>query len=315
MLALPLLLSVGRPGLMLQLLLLLRLLHVSGADESTCLRPRASLLLDAQTLLKDHIVGVLTGRCTGLTDCNGHGYCRPLTQVCVCHDKWGGVNDITDHVSADCSTRVCPAGRSWVDVPTSTSTAHFWRECSSMGKCDRSTGLCECDPGFTGSACQRAVCPNDCSGRGQCLPMREAAQVETVEPLGVVLAYDNLECSTTWDANAISGCVCESSWPVGLLSGQMQLPEFFGADCSQRRCPSGDDPLTLADETDCELRSGNGAAAGSGAAGNRCYVECANRGICNTRLGTCECFDGFYGVACTQMNALAKSPNVLTHVL
>jgi hypothetical protein len=29
--------------------------------------------------------------------------------------------------------------------------------------------------------------------------------------------------------------VCDSSWEVGWLRGQTQLPEYFGADCSQRK--------------------------------------------------------------------------------
>lgn len=55
----------------------------------------------------------------------------------------------------------------------------------------------------------------------------------------------------TWDEEMIYGCVCDSSWEVGLGSGQTQEPEWFGPDCSLRHCPSGDDPSTTVDETDC----------------------------------------------------------------
>merc|ERR1719353_111490 len=41
-------------------------------------------------------------------------------------------------------------------------------ECSDADMCDRSSGACECFPGFEGAACQRTVCPNACSGHGQC---------------------------------------------------------------------------------------------------------------------------------------------------
>eukprot|EP00968_Pinguiococcus_pyrenoidosus_P018690 scaffold1954_cov268-Pinguiococcus_pyrenoidosus.AAC.127 len=30
-----------------------------------------------------------------------------------------------------------------------------------------------------------------------------------------------------------------------------QEPEWFGPDCSLRHCPSGDDPMTEANEEDC----------------------------------------------------------------
>lgn len=55
----------------------------------------------------------------------------------------------------------------------------------------------------------------------------------------------------TWDEEMIYGCVCDSSWEVGLGFGQTQEPEWFGPDCSLRHCPSGDDPSTVDDETDC----------------------------------------------------------------
>lgn len=57
--------------------------------------------------------------------------------------------------------------------------------------------------------------------------------------------------SVTWDEEMIYGCVCDSAWEVGLGAGQTQEPEWFGPDCSLRHCPSGDDPSTDADETDC----------------------------------------------------------------
>jgi hypothetical protein len=51
--------------------------------------------------------------------------------------------------------------------------------------------------------------------------------------------------SYTWDEEKIFGCVCDSTWTVGLGSGQTQMPEYYGPDCSLMRCPSNDDPLTF----------------------------------------------------------------------
>ena len=37
--------------------------------------------------------------------------------------------------------------------------------------------------------------------------------------------------TTTWDEDMIYGCLCDSSWSVGLGAGQVQEPEYFGPDC------------------------------------------------------------------------------------
>lgn len=117
---------------------------------------------------------------------------------------------------------------------------------------------------------------------------------------------DTIETST-WDQNRTFGCICDSyKWNVGLDDGEHQLAEYFGPGCSLRRCPSGDDPMTDADETDCNGKSQNGASttAPTGAAGNLCHIECSNRGICNHKDGLCECFPGYYGDACQSMSSL-----------
>ena len=99
----------------------------------------------------------------------------------------------------------------------------------------------------------------------------------------------------TWDAMRLYGCVCDSSWPVGLGPGERQQAEFHGPDCGQKRCPTGDDPMTERDETNC---TGVVAAGGRGVGrpGNICHVDCSNRGTCKD--GLCKCFKGFYGINC-----------------
>jgi hypothetical protein len=101
------------------------------------------------------------------------------------------------------------------------------------------------------------------------------------------------------------GCVCDSSWEVGLGKGQTQEPEYFGADCSLRRCPTGDDPRTISvDETNCTGVVAFGGFA-RGKKGNKCHVDCSNRGSCDYLTGECSCYEGYYGENCGLMSVFA----------
>jgi hypothetical protein len=115
--------------------------------------------------------------------------------------------------------------------------AHFYAECSNMGKCNRQTGECSCVVGYTGHACQRQVCPNSCSGHGVCktlaqiaagaLNMRETGAVALgIQYSGVTEEFEY----RSWDADMSRSCVCDAG--------------YAGNDCSERECPRGDDPMT-----------------------------------------------------------------------
>ena len=150
-------------------------------------------------------------------------------------------------------------------------------------------------------------------------------------PCGPAAVYGGAPQSTTWDESKIFGCVCDSTWTVGFGVGETQQTQWFGADCAQRHCPSGDDPRTPADETSCAYYANNGAtwmgivgsdglkyppgatlpagvtvatpATGTpgvdqGVPGNLCFVECANRGTCDYATGTCACQAGYAGANC-----------------
>lgn len=99
--------------------------------------------------------------------------------------------------------------------------AHEYRECSNKGLCDRSSGTCQCFDGYEGTACQRASCPSGtggvCSGHGTCHTIKELA------------ALDNDNIYDLWDQHSTMGCLCDGGWT--------------GADCSEKICKSGVDPL------------------------------------------------------------------------
>jgi len=124
--------------------------------------------------------------------------------------------------------------------------------------------------------------------------MATVAEISRVSPLDESYTYGDNDAS--WDAEMVFGCLCDSdSWTVGLGAEQYQVSEYFGPGCSLRRCPSGDDPQTEENEMDCEDVNG-------GAAGNLCYVPCANRGTCNERTGRCHCYTGYTGESCDIKN-------------
>jgi hypothetical protein len=127
-----------------------------------------------------------------------------------------------------------------------------------------------------------------CSGHGRCVDMTDMASEVTALPLNneVSLQYDS-----QFDSGRIFGCVCDSSWSVGLEAGDVQESEWFGPDCSLRHCPTGDNPKTIVDETNCTGING-------GVTGNLCLVECASQGDCNHQTGECACREGFGGENC-----------------
>lgn len=93
---------------------------------------------------------------------------------------------------------------------------HQLEECSGRGQCDRSSGQCSCVAGYTGDACSRAECPNDCSGHGVCQAIKRFAA-------DVGFTYG------AWDADSEFACKCDAG--------------YRGADCSAIECPSGSDPM------------------------------------------------------------------------
>jgi hypothetical protein len=250
------------------------------------------------------------------TDClsGNRGQCDYCTRTCTCQEGYGDPTlDVYHPGSArwDCADTICPSGPAFGDVTSYESdgsqSGHRLTECSGRGKCNRSSGECQCSSGYTGDACQRTLCPNDCSGHGRCLSTLELAGEDSALPLSSGGTYGALDSLTlnTWDDTSVFGCLCDSSWAVGLGNGEVQSPEFFGPDCSLQRCPSGDDPDTLEDETDCEGVVAAGGR-GTGLAGNLCHVDCSKRGICNHQSGVCSCFKGYYGEACSLRSALAR---------
>merc|ERR1712166_1441602 len=148
-------------------------------------------------------------------DCSGKGACGEH-DLCTCYPGYQAL---------DCSVRTCLFGRAWGDTPDANDQAHDYSECSSNGICDRKTGECTCNDGFTGDACRYAACPNGCNGHGTCEYINEIATDSSIQYGSVSdRSYD------LWDAEKSRFCKCDGYWS--------------GPDCSERMCPRGNDSLT-----------------------------------------------------------------------
>lgn len=261
----------------------------------------------SDTLFSTPMMG---SQCEPLNYCSQRGTCDYCLEVCECWDGAGNEDDVTDlDLPKDCSGYICSGGKAIRGLPTdNTNLIHdSSAECGDNGICNREEMLCECAKGWEGNACVRQQCPGDCSEHGVCLSMADLGRNDAALPL---CAHDHeygtpaTHHAASWDHDVGYACVCDSSWPVGLGANETQQAEWFGPDCSLRRCPTGDDPFTDADETDCEGAAADGGR-GVGQAGNLCHVDCSNRGLCDYETGKCTCFKGYYGENCGKMHVLA----------
>jgi len=174
--------------------------------------------------LKILVIGALisstSGHCSN--QCHAHGVCE-LTQ-CNCFEGWTG---------GSCELKMCPKGYAWNDYAQGTDDAHNLMECAGRGKCERTTGICQCDPGMSGNACQYKEAPSACWGRGKPYDMKYNA-IYKDPGLGTVYSYTSI-----WDAEKIYGCECDQG--------------FTGYDCSRMECPKGDDPMTVGQVDEVQL--------------------------------------------------------------
>lgn len=195
---------------------------------------------------------------------------------------------------------------------------HARIECSGQGLCDRSTGRCQCFPGYEGEACTRTTCPGDCSGHGVCLSLGRLAKDARDEMSGLGSAGglyngNNIVTYAGWDAEKEYGCLCDTG--------------FRGPACDQIECPSAEDPMNGCGGGACTAATSTGlgikdpatkSCSNSGSSYTCTYSNCAGdskcegneqrdcsgRGLCDYETGMCQCFSGFYGEACQQQTIL-----------
>ena len=205
--------------------------------------------------------------------CNGHGVCQIRTGAdgkangkCFCNQGFAG------HA---CSRKVCPftpngecdgAGQC-IRGDCKCREGYFGRactkrecvsKCSGHGVCTNTTFACDCDPGFVGLNCERAVCPKTkegtCSNHGACDSSTGKCKCDAL--------YTGVSCSYKKCNGGKVGCSghgrCEDSKCICDVG-------YVGVACESHGCPMN-----------CLHDSGHGECDG----------------------GECNCYPGYGGLGC-----------------
>ena len=91
------------------------------------------------------------------------------------------------------------------------------------------SGLCWSRRAICGHCTQALPNPNrsqECSGHGRCVDIADTPSEPNALP---VVDSTGVEYNGQFDSGRIFGCVCDSSWTVGLGDGEVQDAEWFGA--------------------------------------------------------------------------------------
>ncbi|XP_036042575.1 teneurin-4 isoform X3 [Onychomys torridus] len=116
---------------------------------------------------------VPTSQCIDVA-CSSHGTC--IMGTCICNPGYKGEScEEVDCMDPTCSSRgVCVRGEchcsvGWGGTNCETPRATCLDQCSGHGTFLPDTGLCNCDPSWTGHDCSIEICAADCGGHGVCV--------------------------------------------------------------------------------------------------------------------------------------------------
>lgn len=197
--------------------------------------------------------------------CNGQGVCDYTTGTCSCYNAeqlatifpTDGPEHEYGFTGPDCSLLQC-----FTDCGVATG----------QGKCNQTTGLCQCAKGFwgpEGTHCNSVLCNDPCSNHGFCVDNHCMCDVADNQMSGWTGEHcEKPVCPNHCFQQAGLGqcinatCVCTAGW--------------YGDDCSQVACPSNYPPLAW-------IGAEKAMCSGSGA--------CVN--------GTCQCLASFGGADCS----------------
>ena len=231
----------------------------------------------------------------GLEGC-GRGSCNDGTCVCPagiqgdhCEEVGCGLTGCY-HGKCDSGKCVCELG-----YDASTNCQYKKVDCNNHGVAVK--GVCVCDVGYTGPSCKSKVCPNMCSGHGECLATGKCNCIASYKGEACDVKEPNCpnSCSGHGSCDVTLGkCVCHET-----ASGEKL---YAGDDCSQVLCPRGCSGKGSCVQGVCECERG---WAGATCSTQMCKNDCSGRGFCSS--GSCICQVGFSGEDCSKVVSVASS--------
>ena len=243
-----------------------------------------------------------------LAECSDAGICDQTTGLCSCMDGFEG---------AACSVMTCPGSPVCSDHGQCLTMAQLALAATENGAAtDFTYGAtpnnphtwdydmiqgCACDDGYHGYDCSLMTCPTgdnphteDQENEIQLLTCTAASTAATLgltfrtKSLATPLAYNaklsDLEAAleglaSITDVNVYT-IPANSSAPICSFAGSVVYIEFLS--------PTGDVPLVTLDPVDVAS-----TAVSEFTKGTKEDIPCSGRGLCDTTLGKCTCFNGF----------------------
>eukprot|EP00913_Durusdinium_trenchii_P003237 g2993.t2 len=171
-------------------------------------------------------------------------------------------------------------------------------DCSGHGSC--SMGVCRCEDGYTGEACDVVHCKDDCSGRGSCLDGRCACDSAFY---GAACEFPRCKDDCNGHGYCDSGkCVCTGGYRGLSCAERAPMPKIILPVVDTKKVKSIAPPSCPEDcnhKGRCEVDGTCSCMANyTGlACENHCPSGCSGKGACTG--GQCICFFGWGGVDCS----------------
>ncbi|CAK8990222.1 Tenascin (TN) (Cytotactin) (GMEM) (GP 150-225) (Glioma-associated-extracellular matrix antigen) (Hexabrachion) (JI) (Myotendinous antigen) (Neuronectin) (Tenascin-C) (TN-C), partial [Durusdinium trenchii] len=149
-------------------------------------------------------------------------------------------------------------------------------DCSGHGSC--SMGVCRCEDGYTGEACDVVRCKDDCSGRGSCLDGRCACDSAFY---GAACEFPRCKDDCNGHGYCDSGkCVCTGGYRGLSCAERAPMPKIIVPQAK----PEEELPVV-------DTKKVKSIAPPS------CPEDCNHKGRCEVD-GTCSCMANYTGLAC-----------------